>query len=206
MVTGRNPPSRAVISAPNRAKGSVMRRIGRRERLASPVKVAVIGVVAMAPMISRTPVPELPQSITPAGSAKPPTPTPWTTHSPSPTRVTSAPKARMALAVSSTSCPSSSPVIRVSPTASAPRISARWLTDLSPGTSAAPVSGPPRRAVSGWGSAEWDMSGLLTLADSVTVPAGAMPRPFFLAQISPPEARRGSGVPLGRSGQRRKVA
>jgi hypothetical protein len=47
-------------------------------RLASPVKVAVIGVVAIVPMISRTPVPELPQSITSAGSWNPPTPTPAT--------------------------------------------------------------------------------------------------------------------------------
>ena len=54
----------------------MIRPIGRRDRLASPVNVATIGVVAIAPMMSRTPVPELPQSITPAGSANPPTPTP----------------------------------------------------------------------------------------------------------------------------------
>ena len=63
----------------------------------------MIGVVAMQPMISRTPVPELPQSITSDGSAKPPTPTPCTDQAPGPCRSTVAPKARIAEAVSSTS-------------------------------------------------------------------------------------------------------
>ena len=116
------------------------------------MKVAVIGLVAMQPMISRTPVPELPQSITSEGSAKPPTPTPCTDQLPAPCRVTSAPKARMALAVSRTSWPSSSPVTFVSPTDSAPRISARCEIDLSPGTSATPLRRPERRAVIGMGS------------------------------------------------------
>ena len=67
-------------------------RIGRRLSDASPVKIVVIGVVATAPMVRRTPVPELPKSSTSDGSRKPPTPTPWTRHSPSPSRATSAPK------------------------------------------------------------------------------------------------------------------
>ena len=46
----------------------------------------------------------------------------------------SAPRARIAAAVRSTSRRSSRPLIRVSPTARAPNISARWLIDLSPGT------------------------------------------------------------------------
>ena len=121
------------------------------------MKVAVIGEVAMAPMISRTPVPELPQSITSPGSAKPPTPTPCTDHSPGALCVTSAPKARIALAVSSTSCPSRSPLTPVSPTAIAPRMSARCEIDLSPGTSATPFSGPDLRAVIGIGSPWPDM-------------------------------------------------
>ena len=57
----------------------------------------------------------------PAGSAKPPTPTPWTRQAPSPVRSTRAPSARMALAVLRTSSPSRRPEIRVSPTASAPK-------------------------------------------------------------------------------------
>jgi len=121
------------------------------------VKVAVIGVVAIVPMIRRTPVPELPQSITSAGSENPPTPTPLTDQAPSPWRVTVAPKARMADAVSSTSWPSRSPVIRVSPTAIAPKISARWLIDLSPGTAAVPFSGPALAEIIGWASPWPDM-------------------------------------------------
>ncbi len=142
MVIGSRPPERPTARAPNSASGSVTRAIGRLVRLASPVKVATMGEVAIAPMIRRTPVPELPQSITWSGSAKPPTPTPCTCQVPSPSRVTSAPSARIALAVSSTSSPSSSPVIRVSPTAIAPRISDRCEIDLSPGTSATPDRGP----------------------------------------------------------------
>ena len=76
-----------------------MRRIGRLRSEASPSKVAVIGQPATAPMTRRQPVPELPKSSAPAGSRKPPTPTPWTRHSPSPMRSTVAPSARMALPV-----------------------------------------------------------------------------------------------------------
>ncbi len=70
----------------------------------------------------------------------------------SPERSTSAPSARKAFAVLRTSSPSSKPLIRVSPTARAPRMSARIEIDLSPGTRARPAKGPLRRAVSGAGS------------------------------------------------------
>ena len=81
-VIGSRPPRRPRASAPNSASGSVTRPIGRPRRLASPVKVAVMSVVAIAPMTSRTPVPELPWSITSSGSRKPPTPTPSTRQAP----------------------------------------------------------------------------------------------------------------------------
>ena len=64
MVIGSRPPERPTARAPKSASGSVTRAIGRLLRLASPVKVAEIGDVAIAPMMSRTPVPELPQSMT----------------------------------------------------------------------------------------------------------------------------------------------
>ena len=132
-----------------------MRRIGRLRSEASPSNVAVIGQPATAPITSRQPVPELPKSSGFCGWAKPPTPTPLTFHAKSPVRSTLAPSARIALAVLSTSSPSSSPEIRVSPTESAPRIRARCEIDLSPGTRTLPVSAPLERASSGVGWAEW---------------------------------------------------
>ena len=133
---GNRPPSACsrVLRAGIFSSGSRMRRIGRVRRLASPSKITVIGQPATAPMDNRQPVPELPKSSGARGSAKPPTPTPMIRHASSPVRSTVAPSARMALAVDSASSPSSIPVIRVSPTVMAPRISDRSEIDLSPGT------------------------------------------------------------------------
>src|SRR5579871_5672856 len=119
--------------------------MGRERSDSSPVNTAVVGVVAIAPMTRREPVPELPKSSTSSGSDQPPTPVPQTVHSPAPRRVTWAPKRRIASAVFRTSSASKRPVMRVSPTVSAPRISARWEMDLSPGIAAVPRSGPDRR-------------------------------------------------------------
>src|ERR1700753_3369723 len=141
------------------ARGSRIRRIGRLRSEASPSNTAVIGQPATAPMTSRQPVPELPKSSGFWAWPKPPTPTPLTFHAKSPVRSTLAPKARIDWAVLSTSSPSSRPEIRVWPTASAPRISARCEIDLSPGTLTLPARGPLERASSGAfcavGRSEW---------------------------------------------------
>src|SRR3954453_15582354 len=61
----------------------------------------------------------------------------------------------MAFAVFMTSSPSSRPEILVSPTDSAPKMSARCEMDLSPGTRTIPVRPPLGRDSSGLGWAEW---------------------------------------------------
>src|SRR3954464_9051336 len=127
--------------------------MGRERKLASPVKVALMGVVAIAPITRREPVPELPKSSSDLGLFQRPTPVPITRQRPRPSAVSSAPKPRRAPAVEWTSPDSSRPVMRVSPSARAPRIRARWEMDLSPGTWAMPLRGPARRAVSGAGLA-----------------------------------------------------
>src|SRR5690242_18347502 len=132
-----------------------MRRIGLERSEASPSNVAVTGQPATAPITRRQPVPELPKSSGEAGSAKPPTPTPLTFQANGPVRSTFAPSARMDLAVLRTSSPSSRPEIRVSPTASAPRISDRCEIDLSPGTRTFPARGPLARASRGVAGPEW---------------------------------------------------
>ena len=131
------------VRAPIRSSGSRMRRIGRLRRLASPSKVAVIGQPATAPIdqaaagagiaeIERRRAARQSRRRRRRGRAR----------RRSPVRSTVAPSARMALAVLMTSSPSSRPVIRVSPTASAPRIRERCEIDLSPGTRTRPGQRP----------------------------------------------------------------
>ena len=153
-VSGKRPPVPTWSArAPMSRSGSSTRCIGRARSDASPSKAATIGQPATAPMTSLAPVPELPKSRAASGCAKPLTPTPRTRHSPSPVRSTRLPSARSALPVLRTSSPSSRPEMRVSPTASAPKIKARCEIDLSPGTRTRPASGRERRAVSGDGAA-----------------------------------------------------
>ena len=77
-VTGIRPPARAAVirRAEQPAAAPAPGAIGRERSEASPVNTAVIGVVAIAPMTRREPVPELPKSSTSSGSVQPPTPGP----------------------------------------------------------------------------------------------------------------------------------
>ena len=61
----------------------MMRSIGRDRSEASPVKIAVTGWPEMTPINRRTPVPELPMSMTSSGAANPPMPHPKTCQVPS---------------------------------------------------------------------------------------------------------------------------
>ena len=137
-ASGRRPPSRPTKRAPIARSGVVTRAIGRRHSDSSPVKKLVKGWVATSPIKRRAPVPELPRSSTASGSASPPSPTPCMVHAPSALRSIGTPRRRSARAVLSTSSPSSKPAMRVVPTATAPKISARCDTDLSPGIAMRP--------------------------------------------------------------------
>src|SRR5258708_26074833 len=80
--------------------------------------------------------------------------------------------------------------MRVSPTVSAPKISARCEIDLSPGTRARPLRAPARRAVSGdlaaW-STDW-----LGFAQASTGPKGRHPGRHHSGAVGPRAAWRAS--------------
>jgi hypothetical protein len=69
----------------------------------------------------------------------------------------------MASAVLRTSSASNSPEMCVSPTASEPRIRARWEIDLSPGMAVIPASGPERLDSRGCGLSDTCMKFLKKL-------------------------------------------
>ena len=119
--------------------GFKTRPIGRTDNEASPVNFAVRANPDAAPIIRRTPVPALPQSTSVLGVENPASPHPVTFQRPSFCFSTLAPKLRIAPAVDKISAPSSSPVIIVSPSAKAPKISALCEIDLSPGALTVPI-------------------------------------------------------------------
>ena len=80
IVRGSVSLPRSATSSPICFSGSSTRPMGRRESDASPTNRTRISWPAITPIISRMPVPELPKSISPAGSARPPTPRPRTSQ------------------------------------------------------------------------------------------------------------------------------
>src|SRR3546814_10063475 len=63
-------PGEAVMSAPICDSGSITRPIGRPDRLASPMKVAVIGWLATSPISRRVEVPLFPMSSASRGCSR----------------------------------------------------------------------------------------------------------------------------------------
>ena len=135
---GSVPSARAVMRAPRARSGETMRPIGRRRNDPSPLRTDRNGNPASIPLSSRIVVPELPQSRTSAASARPARPRPCTTSRPPPSSSMSTPRARIASRVERVSAASRKPSMTASPAAMALNSSARWVIDLSPGTSTVP--------------------------------------------------------------------
>ena len=89
-------------------------------------------------------MPELPQSSGAPGALSPPSPAPRTVSVGSPSSSasssTSTPSWRRQASVERGSAASENPTIRLSPSATAAKIAARWATDLSAGSAGAPAS------------------------------------------------------------------
>ena len=144
---GGKPPSSASMTARIEDSGSMIRRIGRREREASPIRTESKRCPARSPARRRIPVPELPQSRAPDGGESPSSPTPWTMRCETVGSSIATPSERNTAAVARVSSPSRKPVIRDSPSASAASMIARCEMDLSPGTVISPRIGPEGRLV-----------------------------------------------------------
>ena len=172
--TGGRPFSPVVTVAPSSRSGAATRSIGLRESDASPMSVAGTPAPARTPVKSRMVVPEFPQSSDLAGGRRPRKPTPKTMASsgpmsgscsgkgkepagregtgcalhgvPSP-RNKGTPSCARHRAVDRTSPPGARPAIRLSPSASEAKSSARCEMLLSPGTRR---SSPRSFCRSGW--------------------------------------------------------
>ena len=143
--------TRADQRRPDRECAASAACAGSRRRRRS----AVMGQPATAPMTRRQPVPELPKSSTAARLAK--AADADAVHAPGAFAGAldrGAERRASPLPVLMTSSPSSRPVMRVSPTASAPKISARCEIDLSPGHAHAalerPAAARSQRRRRGW--------------------------------------------------------
>ena len=146
-ASGGNPPSARPSSvAPMARNGSTIRRMGRRRSEPSPVSRLQNGRPARAPASIRRVVPEFPASRTVSGSRQASGPAPCTRTSPSADSEISTPSCRRASRVARQSSLGSSPRIVVVPWAMAPSTSARWDSDLSPGTRNVPASGAGPRS------------------------------------------------------------
>ncbi len=132
MVTG-GAPSRVLIAAPIARSGSATRSMGRRLIDASPVSTERKGRPASTPASIRIVEPELPTSSDPLAARRPVGPSPSTsTARPDPR--TSTPNSFRQRRVEAQSAAVEKLPMRVSPSASAPRIASRWERDLSPGS------------------------------------------------------------------------
>ncbi len=121
--------------APISRKGATTRSIGRLDSEASPMSSDGKSWAASTPASRRIVVPELPQSSGPSAARRPFRPEPCTSEASACT-----PRARRHTAVDFTSAPGERPRRCEVPPASAPRMSARWEIDLSPGRLTSPSS------------------------------------------------------------------
>jgi hypothetical protein len=145
MRSGGQPSSES-MRAPIRASGSMTRRIGRFDNDGSPTSTLSKACPASRPASNRIAVPALPQSSGTPGGRRPSTPTPCTTRMPGSGASMRTPNRANTAAVARVSSPSRNPSMRDTPSAIAASMIARCDTDLSPGTTISPPSGPLRPA------------------------------------------------------------
>ena len=138
IFRGGKPPSREWIRAPICVSGSIMRRIGRLLKEASPSIVDLKSCPASIPAIMRIVDPELPASRVRRVFRSPSRPAPAIrTRSPSMSIFT--PRREKQSSVLRQSAAAEKWVISLVPSARDASIAYRWEMDLSPGTSSEPL-------------------------------------------------------------------
>ncbi len=133
-------PSCVVIPAPICRSGPATRSIGRRISEASPISVEAKDCPASRPIDRRIAVPALPMLSGAVAPCSPPAPAPCTITRVGSGRSICTPSARSARNVARQSSLARNPLMRVSPLAMPPSISARCEMDLSPGTVTSPLT------------------------------------------------------------------